>query len=316
MGRIGFPGAPLEQNAGSPKSSGERQPVSVLCVSWGRRALPMVFARSLQPARALPMYVPLCRPRKAARCSGRGRTTPARSALAGWRKPTAARLDEARKGCVVECGVKLGDASAGVRGSGLARAERELGVTGSTFGWRSVVAMVADGPQLAGRDWTNGRTLEDQLVEGKLWAEDSVDPVLEGRRQLFGVALCVSWGTWPRMEGFAVVACGESFVLPGGQTSRSVDAAAQGAAHGIGYNSRATIVLLVTTTGMFCDKASWSIVSRQKGFLEHPWSKMQDHPSRRVRGSRCLCYAFPGGEGRCPWSRVHSSATSRRPDLC
>ena len=102
--------------------------------------------------------------------------------------------------------------------------------------------------QLAGRDWTNGRTLEDQLVQGKLWAEDSVDPVLEGRRQLFGVALCVSWGTWPRMEGFAVVACGESFVLPGGQTLRSVDAAAQGAAHGIGYNSRATIVLLVTTT--------------------------------------------------------------------
>ena len=45
----------------SPKSSGERQPVSLLCVSWGRRALPMVFARSCQPARALPMYVPLCR---------------------------------------------------------------------------------------------------------------------------------------------------------------------------------------------------------------------------------------------------------------
>ena len=97
-----------------------------------------------------------------------------------------------------------------------------------------------------------------------------MDPVLEGRRQLFGVALCVSWGTWPRMEGFAVVACGESFVLPGGQTSRSVDAAAQGAAHGIGYNSRATIVLLVTTTGMFCDKASWSIVSRQKGSALQP----------------------------------------------
>ena len=62
VGRVGFPGAPLE--------SGERQAVSVLCVSWGRRALPMVFARSLQPARALPMYVPLCRPRKTARCSG------------------------------------------------------------------------------------------------------------------------------------------------------------------------------------------------------------------------------------------------------
>ena len=107
-------------------------------------------------------------------------------------------------------------------------------------------------------------------MQGKLWAEDSVDPVLEGRRQLFGVALCVSWGTWPRMEGFAVVACGESFVLPGRQTSRSVDAAAQGAAHGIGYNSRATIVLLVTTTGMFCDKASWSIVSRQKGSALQP----------------------------------------------
>ena len=38
VGRVGFPGAPLEQNAGSPKSSGERQPVSVLCVFWGRRA--------------------------------------------------------------------------------------------------------------------------------------------------------------------------------------------------------------------------------------------------------------------------------------
>ena len=42
------------------------------------------------------------------------------------------------------------------------------------------------------------------------------------------------------------------------------------AAHGIGYNSRATIVLLVTTTGMFCDKASWSIVSRQKGSVLQP----------------------------------------------
>ena len=127
--------------------------------------------------------------------------------------------------------------------------------------------------QLAGRDWTNGRTLEDQLVQKKLWAEESVDLVLESRRQLFGVAPCVSWATtpsndaaaWLSMEGFAVVACGESFVLPGGQTSRSVDAAAQGAAHGIGYNSRATIVLLVTTTGMFCDKALWSIVSRHRG---------------------------------------------------
>ena len=76
-------------------------------------------------------------------------------------------LDEARKGCVVEYGVKLGDASAGVRGSGLARAERELGVTGSTFGWRSVVAMVADGPGAA-----RGKGLDH---------EDSVDPVLEGR---------------------------------------------------------------------------------------------------------------------------------------
>ena len=42
-------------------------------------------------------------------------------------------------------------------------------------------------------------------------------------------------------------------MLPGGQTWRSVDAVAQGAADGIGYNSRATMVLLVTTTGMFCD---------------------------------------------------------------
>jgi len=98
VGRVGFPGAPLEQNAGSPKWSGERQPVSVLCVSWGRRALPMVFARSLQPARALPMYVPLCRPRKTARCSGRGRKTPARSALAGWRKPTAAGAGRGAQG--------------------------------------------------------------------------------------------------------------------------------------------------------------------------------------------------------------------------
>ncbi|CAK9089499.1 unnamed protein product, partial [Durusdinium trenchii] len=65
-------------------------------------------------------------------------------------------------------------------------------------------------------------------------------------------------------------ASGESFVLPGGQTWRSVDAAAQGAAHGIGYNSRATMVLLVTTTGMFCDKALWSIVSRQKGSALQP----------------------------------------------
>ena len=63
---------------------------------------------------------------------------------------------------------------------------------------------------------------------------------------------------------------GESFVLPGGQTWRSVDAVAQGAAHGIGYNSRATMVLLVTTTGMFCDKALWSIVSRQKGSALQP----------------------------------------------
>ena len=51
---------------------------------------------------------------------------------------------------------------------------------------------------------------------------------------------------------------------------RSVDAVAQGAAHGIGYNSRATMVLLVTTTGMFCDKALWSIVSRQKGSALQP----------------------------------------------
>ena len=29
--------------------------------------------------------------------------------------------------------------------------------------------------------------------------------------------------------------------------------------------------------------------------------KSPRHPSRRVRGSRCLCYAFPGREGRCPW---------------
>ena len=29
--------------------------------------------------------------------------------------------------------------------------------------------------------------------------------------------------------------------------------------------------------------------------------KSPRHASRRVRGSRCLCYAFPGGEGRCPW---------------
>ena len=37
--------------------------------------------------------------------------------------------------------------------------------------------------QLAGRDWTNGRTLEDQLVQGKLWAEE---------RQLFwGGSMCV-----------------------------------------------------------------------------------------------------------------------------
>ena len=76
-------------------------------------------------------------------------------------------LDEARKGCVVEYGVKLGDASAGVRSSGLARAERELGVTGSTFGWRSVVAMAADGPGAA-----RGKGLDH---------EDSADPVLEGR---------------------------------------------------------------------------------------------------------------------------------------
>ena len=60
-------------------------------------------------------------------------------------------LDEARKGCVVECGVELGNASAGVRGPGLARAERELGVAGSTFCWRSVVVMVADGPGAARR---------------------------------------------------------------------------------------------------------------------------------------------------------------------
>ena len=59
---------------------------------------------------------------------------------------------------------------------------------------------------------------------------------------------------------------GESFVLPGGQTWRSVDAVAQGAAHGIGYN----LVSLVTTTSMFCDKALWSIVSRQKGSALQP----------------------------------------------
>ena len=58
----------------------------------------MVFARSLQPAIALPMYVPLCRPRKTARCSGRGRKTPARSALAGWRKPTAAGAGRGAQG--------------------------------------------------------------------------------------------------------------------------------------------------------------------------------------------------------------------------
>ena len=90
VGRGGFPGAPLEQSAGSPKSSGERQPVSVLCVSWGRWALPMVFARLLQPARLLPMYVPLCRPRKGARSRCCRRKTPARGVLAGGRKPTAA----------------------------------------------------------------------------------------------------------------------------------------------------------------------------------------------------------------------------------
>ena len=38
-----------------------------------------------------------------------------------------------------------------------------------------------------------------------------------------------------------------------------------------------------------------------EGFLEHPWSKVQDHPSRQGRDSRCLCYAFPGGDGRCLW---------------
>ena len=64
----------------------------------GEGRVPMVFARSLQPARALPMYVPLCRPRKTARCSGRGRTTPARSALAGWRKPTAAGAGRSAQG--------------------------------------------------------------------------------------------------------------------------------------------------------------------------------------------------------------------------
>ena len=38
--------------------------------------------------------------------------------------------------------------------------------------------------------------------------------------------------------------------------------------------------------------------------------KSPRHPSCRVRGSRCLCCAFPAGEGRCPWSRIQSSATS------
>ena len=118
-----------------------------------------------------------------------------------------------------------------------------------------------------------------------------------------------------------MVACGESFVLPGGQTSRSVDAA-QGAAHGIGYNSRATIVLLVTATGMFCDKASWSIVSRHRGpslffqkstFWVPPRFTIGQllHEPRDALGS-----AACGAAGRCPWSRAFKCHTYRRPDLC
>ena len=115
----------------------------------------MVFARSRQPARALPYMSPY---------AGHGKLLGVvvvggeRRRAVFWQAGGSRRLpelDEARKGCVVECGVKLGDASAGVRGSGLARAERELGVSGSTFGWRSVVVMVADGPGAArgkGRD--------------------------------------------------------------------------------------------------------------------------------------------------------------------
>ena len=119
----------------------------------------MVFARSRQPARALPYMSPY---------AGHGKLLGVvvvggeRRRAVFWQAGGSRRLpelDEARKGCVVECGVKLGDASAGVRGSGLARAERELGVAGSTCGWRSVVVIVADGPGAArgkGLDqWSN-----------------------------------------------------------------------------------------------------------------------------------------------------------------
>ena len=145
-------------------------------------------------------------------------------------------------------------------------------------------------------------------MQGKLWAEESVDLVLEGRRQLLGVAPCVSWATdaaaWLRMEGFAVVACGESFVLPGGQTPRSVDRMVAAALEqpgnaaaerdralpisvAVGAEDRAMVHdhlagsarrgfgrEVLWSTGrlpymIFC-KASWSIVSRHKGLVLQP----------------------------------------------
>ena len=128
MGRVGFAGAPLEQNAGAENSPRHpRQPVSLLCVSWGRRALPMVFAKSCQPTRALPMYVPLRRPWKTARCSCRGRKTPARSVLAGWRKPTAAGAGRGAQGMCSGVWSEARGCKRRVQGSALAWAERELG---------------------------------------------------------------------------------------------------------------------------------------------------------------------------------------------
>ena len=146
-GRVGFPGAPLEPNAGVEKS-----PRHPSCRVRGGRCL----CCALPAGEGRCPWCLLGRVSQRGRCpcpyAGHGKllgvvvVSGKRRRAVFWEAGGSGRLlelDEARKGCVVECGVKLGNASAGVRGAGLARAERELGVAGSTFGWRSVVVMVA-----------------------------------------------------------------------------------------------------------------------------------------------------------------------------
>ena len=87
-------------------------------------------------------------------------------------------LDEARKGCVVECGVELGNASAGVRGPGLARAERELGVAHA----RVICASSGVCPRRPQKELPAGRGLQGALRSNKgeaaVWVDRGFFPGL------------------------------------------------------------------------------------------------------------------------------------------